>query len=170
MKKLFTAHAGDLRWSLGSEFAALDIDEHQHEPGNYFFFSAALEYGAGGLLSGGFSFAFSDLDETEERGLMADAYLKYSLRPMRKFNPFISAGASAAALRYREYGWFAENDDAGNPVYYQSVSRTARSIGAIYQVGTTFGIGRRLQLDVYWSQFFGTEEVSINLIGIRGSF
>jgi hypothetical protein len=168
-----TAHAADLRWSLGGEFAALDIEAHQHEPGNYFFYSAGLEYGAGGPLSGGFSFAFTNLDDSddsEESGLKADAYLKYSLRPKHKFNPFISAGASAAALRYREFGWFVGNDDAGIPVYYQYVSRTARSIGAIYQVGTTLGIGRRLQLDVYWSQFFGTEEVSINMIGIRGSF
>ncbi|RJP52902.1 MAG: hypothetical protein C4583_05780 [Anaerolineaceae bacterium] len=162
------AQAGELRALFGSEIVALNKGEDRDTYNGLF--SLGIEYSPGNSFSYGFSAAFSDLEDDADGGIKGDGYLKYNFRPKHIFNPFLAVGISAAAFNYQECGMHYGNDGAGYYSHNGCESRSVGSIGAIYQVGATITFGGRIQLNGFWSQFAGTNNVILNIVSIRGSF
>lgn len=118
----------------------------------------------------GFSFALQDQDIWEGVSVKGDMYAKYRLLPGSSIGPFVVAGVTAALLKEYECG--PRYTNVGGSFVLQTVceSESLGSVGASYQVGASFSIGHTTNLVVFFGQFFGTNDVRMNVVGINALF
>lgn len=163
------AKAGQLKTLAGAESVVLNKGEDGDT--NYLLYAIGAEYSSGGKLWYGFNASYSTKNNDTDLGVKGDGYLKYNFFPKHTLNPYLSVGFSAAAFKYQECGIMNRgNEGAGTYAHNGCVSYSVSSFGAIYQVGTIVQLGKRFGVDAFWSQFIGTNNVILNMIGIRVGF
>jgi hypothetical protein len=161
--------AGQLKFLAGAESVALNKGEDGYT--NYLLYAVGAEYSSGGKLWYGFNASYSAKNNDTDLGVKGDGYLKYNFFPKYTLNPYLSVGFSAAAFKYQECGIMnIGNGNAGTYAHNGCVSHSVSSFGAIYQVGTIVQIGKRFEADAFWSQFIGTNNVILNMIGFKVRF
>lgn len=121
-------------------------------------------------LAIGSSFGLQDQDYPEGVVIKGDIYGKYRFLPDSAIDPFLSGGFTAASLKKYECGLRSTRN--GSAFFVQTVceSKSFVSSGLSYQVGVALDLWQNTKLSLFFAQFFGTNDVRMNMVGINASF
>ncbi|RFA24738.1 hypothetical protein CAI21_20525 [Alkalilimnicola ehrlichii] len=124
-----------------------------------------FEWEASPRLGYGFSLGMRDQDADNGIWGKGDGYLRYRLRPNGALDPFVVGAVSSVGLSRHECSAGA---NGASPM--ACGTERSGSYGLSYRLGVAIGNRSGAQLDVFWSQYLGTEDVQLNIVGVRGVF